>query len=88
MILSHTPSMSKTKVAITIDRTLVERVDRLVAQRRFSSRSNAFQLAVQAQLERLDRNRLARECAKLDRRREQILAEEGASRDLEGWPEY
>jgi len=80
--------MSKTKVAITIDKTLLERIDRLVAQRRFSSRSSAFQLAVQAQLERLDRNRLARECAKLDRRREQVLADEGASLDLEGWPEY
>lgn len=80
--------MSKTKVAITIDETLVERIDRLVAERRFSSRSSAFQLAVEAQLERLDRNRLARECAKLDLGQERRLAEEGASRDLEGWPEY
>jgi metal-responsive CopG/Arc/MetJ family transcriptional regulator len=80
--------MSKTKVAITIDETLLERVDRLVAQRQFASRSSAFQLAVQAQLERLDQSRLARECAKLDRRQERLLADEGASRDLEGWPEY
>ena len=80
--------MRKTKVAITIDEALVERIDRLVAQRQFSSRSSAFQLAVQAQLERLDRNRLARECAKLDRKQERRVAEEGASRDLEGWPEY
>ncbi|MDQ5857075.1 MAG: ribbon-helix-helix domain-containing protein [Acidobacteriota bacterium] len=80
--------MSKTKVAITIDETLLERIDRLVAQRRFASRSGAIQSAVQAQLERLDQNRLARECAKLDRREERLLADEGASRDLEGWPEY
>ena len=80
--------MRKTKVAITIDQALVERIDRLVARKRFSSRSNAVQLAVEAQLERLDRNRLARECAKLDRRQERLLAEEGASADLEGWPEY
>ena len=80
--------MNKTKVAITIDEDLVKRIDRLVGERRFSSRSSAFQLAVQAQLERLDRNRLARECAKLDRDQERLLAEEGASRELEGWPEY
>ncbi|MEO8348211.1 MAG: ribbon-helix-helix domain-containing protein [Acidobacteriota bacterium] len=80
--------MSKTKVAITIDEKLLERIDRLVAQRRFPSRSSAFQLAVQGQLERLDRTRLARESAKLDRTREQLLADEGASEDLEGWPEY
>jgi metal-responsive CopG/Arc/MetJ family transcriptional regulator len=80
--------MRKTKVAITVDETLVERIDRLVAQKRFSSRSSAFQQAVRAQLERLDRNRLARECAKLDRRRERLLADEGASQDLEGWPGY
>lgn len=80
--------MSKTKVAITIDETLLERIDRLVAQRKFSSRSNAFQLAVQDQLERLDRNRLARECAKLDPKEERLLADVGAPRDLEEWPEY
>jgi metal-responsive CopG/Arc/MetJ family transcriptional regulator len=80
--------MRKTKVAITVDETLVERIDRLVAQKRFSSRSSAFQQAVRAQLERLDRSRLARECAKLDRRRERLLAEESASQDLEGWPGY
>lgn len=80
--------MSKTKVAITIDENLVRRIDRLVAERRFSSRSSAFQVAVQAHLERIDRNRLARECAKLDRKQERILAEEGVSRELEGWPEY
>jgi metal-responsive CopG/Arc/MetJ family transcriptional regulator len=80
--------MSQTKIAITIDERILERIDRLVAQRRFPSRSRAFQLAVESQLERLDRNRLARESAKLDRKREQRLADEGASSDLEGWPEY
>ncbi len=87
MIFSHT-RMSKMKVAITIDETLLERIDRLVAQRRFPSRSSAVQSAVQAQLDRLDQGRLARECAKLDRRKERLLADEGASRDLEGWPAY
>ncbi|MGH9368691.1 MAG: CopG family ribbon-helix-helix protein [Thermoanaerobaculia bacterium] len=80
--------MSSTKIAITLDEELVRRIDRLVEERRFPSRSRAIQLAVQAQIDRLDRRRLARECAKLDARYEQQVAEEGASYDLESWPEY
>ena len=80
--------MSTTKVAITLDEELVERIDRLIAERRFPSRSRAIQLAVKAQMDRLDRRRLSRECAKLDPKIEQQVAEEGASYDLESWPEY
>ncbi len=75
-------------MAITLDEKLLERIDRLVAERKFPSRSRAIQLAVQAQIDRLDRRRLAQECAKLDPRYEQQLAERGASYDLESWPEY
>ena len=39
-------------------------------------------------LERLERTRLARECAKLDPLFEQQLADEGLAEDLEQWPEY
>jgi hypothetical protein len=35
-----------------------------------------------------DRERLAREVAKLDPKSEQAMADEGLSRDLEEWPEY
>jgi len=80
--------MGTSKVAITLDQELLERIDRLVAERRFPSRSRAIQLAVQAQIDRLDRRRLASECAKLDPAHEQELAEAGASYDLESWPEY
>ena len=80
--------MSVTKVAITLDEDLLQRIDRLVAERKFPSRSRAIQLAVKAQIDRLDRGRLARECAKLDPAYEQELAEESASSDLESCPEY
>ena len=53
--------MSSTKIAITLEEDLVRRIDRMVAERRFPSRSRAIQLAVQAQIDRLDRRRLARE---------------------------
>jgi metal-responsive CopG/Arc/MetJ family transcriptional regulator len=80
--------MTTAKIAITLDEELLDRIDRLVAERKFPSRSRAIQLAVQAQIDRLDRRRLAAECAKLDSAWEQQVAEEGASYDLESWPEY
>jgi metal-responsive CopG/Arc/MetJ family transcriptional regulator len=80
--------MGTTKVAISIDAELLDRIDRMVAERRFPSRSRAIALALKAQIDRLDHGRLARECAKLDPAFEQALAEEGASYDLREWPEY
>lgn len=79
--------MTTDKVAITIDRQLLKRLDRLVAEKRFPNRSRAIQEAVQEKLSRLDRTRLAREAAKLDRSFEQKLAEEGMAGEAE-WPEY
>ena len=80
--------MGKAKVAITLDEKLVERLDALVAADRFPSRSGAVAVAVEEKLSRLDRSRLARECAKLDQTFEQQLADEGLSGDLAEWPEY
>jgi metal-responsive CopG/Arc/MetJ family transcriptional regulator len=74
--------MSTTKVAITIDRRLLGRLDALVKRKAFPSRSRAIQEAAREKLARLDRSRLARECAKLDPGVEQALADEGLSRDF------
>ena len=63
--------MQTAKIAITIDQGTLLRLDRLVTQKVFPSRSNAIQVAIQEKIERLDRTRLARECAKLDPREEQ-----------------
>jgi len=80
--------MSKTKVAITLDQASLGRVDELVRQSLFASRSQAIQEAVDEKLARLERRRLARECAKLDPAYEKALAEEGLSEDISEWPEY
>ncbi len=80
--------MAVAKIAITLERNVLDRLDKLVAAGRFPSRSRAIQLAVEAQIERVERRRLAQECLRLDPAIEQALAEEGASYDLEGWPEY
>jgi len=42
---------------------------------------------VAEKLSRLERSRLAQECAKLDPDFEQFLAEEGFSAEMETWPE-
>lgn len=80
--------MSKAKIAITIDEPILARIDRLVAEQVFSSRSQAIEAAVEEKIERLEHGRLARECAKLDPAFERALAEEGLSQELNEWPEY
>jgi metal-responsive CopG/Arc/MetJ family transcriptional regulator len=80
--------MPKTKVALTLETTLVEQVDELVARKRFRNRSQAVETALADKLHRLARTRLARESAKLNPREEKRLAEEGLTDALESWPEY
>lgn len=80
--------MAKAKVAVTIDRKIVALLDRLVQEEVFPSRSQGIQIALEEKLERLDRGRLARECAKLDPVTEKSLAEEGIAEDAAQWPEY
>ena len=84
----HHTAMPKTKVALTLDSTLLERVDELVDRRRFRNRSQAIEAALADKLERLARTRLARESAKLNSRDEKRLADEGLADDLASWPEY
>jgi Arc/MetJ-type ribon-helix-helix transcriptional regulator len=64
------------------------RIDRLVAEQVFSSRSQAIEAAVEEKIERLEHGRLARECAKLDPAFEKTLTEEWLSQELDKWPEY
>ncbi len=80
--------MDAAKVAISINRKTLDRLDRLVKDQVFPSRSSAIQEAVEEKLARLEHTRLALECAKLDPDAEQTLAEEGLSEELSQWPEY
>lgn len=79
--------MPKTKVALTLDSTLLERVDDLVARARFRNRSQAIETALAEKLARLARTRLAEECAKLDPAEERRIADESFGADA-AWPEY
>ncbi len=80
--------MPKAKVAVTLDSSTLKRVDRLVREARYPNRSQAIEAAIAAQLDRLERRRLAEECAKLDPAAERALAEEGLGVEAAEWPEY
>ena len=80
--------MSAAKVAISLDAQTLRRLDTLVKSRVYRSRSAAIQSAVEEKLGRLDKSRLARECAKLSKLGEQAFADEGLSADAKEWPAY
>jgi metal-responsive CopG/Arc/MetJ family transcriptional regulator len=80
--------MAASKIAITLDSNTLKRLDILVKSNLFPNRSKAIQEAVAEKLMRLEKSRLAQECAKLDPDYEQSLAEEGFTSELEEWPEY
>jgi metal-responsive CopG/Arc/MetJ family transcriptional regulator len=80
--------MAASKIAITIDKNILKRIDLLVKSNVFPNRSRAIQEAVSEKLIRLAKSRLAKECAKLDPMFEQRMAEEGGVSELEEWPEY
>ena len=80
--------MAASKIAITIDDKLLKQLDLMVESKVFINRSKAIQEAVADKLKRLERTRLAQECAKLDPDYEQNMAEEGLSMEIDQWPEY
>jgi Arc/MetJ-type ribon-helix-helix transcriptional regulator len=80
--------MPKSKVALTLDERVLARVDRLVRTGAYPNRSVAVEAALREKLERLDRTRLVRECAKLDPDFERTMADEGLAEDLDAWPAY
>jgi len=80
--------MAASKIAITIDDSMLKRLDILVKSKFFPNRSKAIQQAVSEKLRRLEKSRLAQECAKLDPEFERSIAEEGFSAELEEWLEY
>lgn len=80
--------MSVAKIAVSIDDKQLKKIDFYVKKNIFKSRSQAFQIAISQTLEQLEHKRLARECAKLDIKSEQELADLGLDEDLESWPKY
>jgi metal-responsive CopG/Arc/MetJ family transcriptional regulator len=80
--------MAVSKVAITLDEGTLHKVDYLVQKHVYPNRSKAIQEAVAEKLARMDKSRLARECAKLNPKEERALADEGLPGEMAQWPEY
>lgn len=80
--------MNVDKVTISIESSLLKKIDRLVRAKVFPNRSKAIQDAVSEKIERIDQNRLARECVKLDVEEEQSLADEGLALEAAEWQPY
>ena len=80
--------MATSKIAITIEQNTLNQLDLLVKAHRFPNRSRAIQEAISEKIERIEKNRLARECAKLNPEFEQEMAEEGFETEIDEWPEY
>ena len=88
MVIPEVIRMAASKIAITIDDNLLKQLDLMVKTKVYPNRSKAIQEAVADKLKRLQRTRLAQECAKLDPEYEQNIAEEGFSMEIDEWPEY
>ena len=70
--------MALTKVAVTLEQKTLVKLDKLVKQKVFPTRNEAIQVAVEAvvdKLNRTDRKRFEKECAKLDPEFEKAMAE-------------
>lgn len=81
-------TMTTAKIAISMNRKTLQRLDRFVRSKVYKNRSQAIQAAVIQDLERLEHSRLARECAKLDRESEMEMAEVGILEDIKEWSKY
>lgn len=78
--------MATAKVAVTLEQETLKRLDQLVEKRVFVNRSRAIQQALKEKLDRMERGRLGRECAKLNPLFEKALAEEGCLRRSSSGP--
>lgn len=79
--------MASVKIAISIDEDALKALDKLIAKRKYTNRSRAITEAVKEQLKRLDQERFAQECAKLDPHEERHMAEESFVGEAP-WPKY
>jgi Arc/MetJ-type ribon-helix-helix transcriptional regulator len=80
--------MPKHKVAVTLDRQLLDDIDELVSVGAYPNRSQAIEAAVSESLSRRAQTRLIRECAMLDPAEERLMAEQDVGAEGIEWPTY
>lgn len=76
------------KIAITLDRELLEKLDFLIRAQIFKNRSQAIQEAVAMKVKQLERQEFEQACLKANKAEEQAWAELGWNEDSAAWPEY
>ena len=81
-------TMNKAKIAVTVNPLVLSRLDAWVDKQHFANRSQAIEQAVEAHLQRLERTRLADQCALLDKNEEREMADTGLQADAASWPTF
>ena len=81
-------NVARKKIRISADLEVLTRIDILVRERKFRSRSEFFNIALAEKLSQHSEHSLATECEKLDPTEEQELAEIGLHSDLIIFPKY
>jgi metal-responsive CopG/Arc/MetJ family transcriptional regulator len=81
-------NMSLSEVTISIESEILKRVDRLVELRVLTSRSQFMQMSIEERLAKIVHDRLAHECAKLDRAEEQSFADIGFTKEAASRIQY
>lgn len=79
--------MPRWKIAISPGEGTLKRLDHLVRQAVIPNCAQTIQAVVEEKLARLERRRLAQECAKHEAAFEKALAGDGMSEVLTSWPE-
>lgn len=80
--------MNCAKIAISIDKALLQKVDHLVDIHLFKNRSQAIQGVISKSLAQMEKKHFAKECSKLDPTFERKMADESLLQDAAEWPEY
>ena len=78
-------TMKYSKIAVSIPTAFLVKLDRLVKEDRFPSRSFAIQKAIEDELKHIERTSLSYACNLLDPKEEKTLAEEGMQEDMKVW---
>jgi metal-responsive CopG/Arc/MetJ family transcriptional regulator len=81
--------MRSFKISISIDESILKRLDFIVKSNCFPNRSGLVREAIIEKLAMIEKqNHFLKECSKLDPCSEQAMAEEGFAAELNEWPEY
>jgi Arc/MetJ-type ribon-helix-helix transcriptional regulator len=87
-ILERKISMNTVRLAVSLEKNVIEQIDLLVKDKHYPSRSQLIRSAVKEKISKLNKSRLATECEKLDSKFEVNLSEESFISEIEEWPEY